>query len=463
MPGKGVAPSPPAANNLAALSPAKTSPFIDGPASNQVEVNFKYARQQFIIKNYAVAEYYLKKVILQSPDHPEAIKLLPWTRFFQKRYDSALISFGNTQSHFPENPASIVGTGWCYLGMQFYELAREAFNRALALAPHSFQAMKGRGFAHLALGQPELAWADFARIYSDEQVAGIRALANQWDSQGLELARHVVTHQAELDSLFAFSIEKPRYESLLYPWTGEWSHPALETAWTVYRQGIYRKALRLFQELPATAAGALDGMNGLAWASLARGNLLDAHRGFEKILRAYPKFEGALDGARAVQEALHKKSAVASYYYEIGKYRISENLFASLGKAYPHWAYPPAMLGNIAYQNDRMEEAAKQFAEAFRRDPADPTAREGMNRLETARVGLLMRAQQALRAKDPQKAAYLYWDYIKKRGPTAILDWDLAQAYKGLAWAQLDKKQYDLAIENFDRLTRFEALYPEVA
>ena len=57
------------------------------------DVDLQFAKHQFNRREYAVSEFYLKKTLANQPENREAIKLLPWAYFFQKRFDKALASF----------------------------------------------------------------------------------------------------------------------------------------------------------------------------------------------------------------------------------------------------------------------------------------------------------------------------------------------------------------------------------
>ena len=54
------------------------------------------------------------------------IAILPWTYFFQKRYDKAVIAFGQAHTFDKKNTTSLIGMGWCYFSLKEYEKALEA-------------------------------------------------------------------------------------------------------------------------------------------------------------------------------------------------------------------------------------------------------------------------------------------------------------------------------------------------
>ncbi|MCH7501023.1 MAG: hypothetical protein IH886_13640, partial [Nitrospinae bacterium] len=62
-------------------------------STSKSQLDLEFALEQFKANQFEVAEYYLKKSLMESPENPQAIRFLPWTYFFQKRYDKALIAF----------------------------------------------------------------------------------------------------------------------------------------------------------------------------------------------------------------------------------------------------------------------------------------------------------------------------------------------------------------------------------
>ena len=75
------------------VSIAQKSPIT----RNDKDQDFQFAQNQFNRQDFAAAEFYLKKSLANRPGDLRALNLLPWTYFFQKRYDKAVIAFG--QAH----------------------------------------------------------------------------------------------------------------------------------------------------------------------------------------------------------------------------------------------------------------------------------------------------------------------------------------------------------------------------
>ena len=92
--------------------------------------DLQFALQQFNQSRFEVAGFYLKKTLVKFPDNPTAIRLLPWTYFYQKHYDRALKTFKRSKALHKKNPEPLVGMGWCYYALRSYEKAIEQFKYA---------------------------------------------------------------------------------------------------------------------------------------------------------------------------------------------------------------------------------------------------------------------------------------------------------------------------------------------
>ena len=97
---------------------------------NDKDQDFQFAQNQFNRQDFAAAEFYLKKSLANRPGDLRALNLLPWTYFFQKRYDKAVIAFGQAHTFDKKNTTSLIGMGWCYFSLKEYEKALERFDRA---------------------------------------------------------------------------------------------------------------------------------------------------------------------------------------------------------------------------------------------------------------------------------------------------------------------------------------------
>jgi len=115
--------------------------------------DLQFALQQFNQSRFEVAEFYLKKTLVKFPGNPTAIRLLPWTYFYQKHYDRALKTFKRTKTLLKKNPEALVGMGWCYFALRNYEKAIEQFKSAKKINGNLYHINKGEGFAHLKLNK----------------------------------------------------------------------------------------------------------------------------------------------------------------------------------------------------------------------------------------------------------------------------------------------------------------------
>ncbi len=430
--------------------PVAVSPAVS-TAKSQLDLEF--AIEQFKANQFEVAEYYLKKSLIASPDNPKTLRLLPWAYFFQKRYDKAFIAFESAHTHFPKKAEPLIGMGWSYLAMKLYERALDKFKQAESLSPNSYEAHKGLGFCYLFLAREQSAQFHFKKIYVFGERDDLEEQWEQWrgsSAQSVEVApSHIRT-----PSLFTLDIEAPRYRSMLamFPDNQPERHPALEEAWRLYRKKLFKRSLAAFQGLPQKISRHLDARNGLAWSLLKTGNLLKAEKVFNETWEQHGQFIGTRLGILEVKKNLLAKASVARHYFDIQKYRIAENKFIQLNKKYPDWSYPYSALGWIKLKRSQEKEALKHFETALNKDSKDSAALEGMRHLRGTLVSKLYRADQKMRQGDYKNASYLYFDYVQEHQSDPTLTFALAKAYSGLGFSQIGKKQYQLAIDNFKKI-----------
>jgi tetratricopeptide (TPR) repeat protein len=449
-------PTPSGKHRVAVHPPVEKSvitvpPDISTPKS---QLDLEFAIEQFRANQFEVAEYYLKKSLLASPDNPKTIRLLPWAYFFQKRYDKALMAFESARAHFPKEAEPLIGMGWSYVSMKFYERALGKFKQAESLSPDSYEVHKGLGFCNLFLAKEKAAQFHFKKIYMFGERDDLEEQWEQW-RQGLpNKPVEVAPSHIRTASLFTLDIEAPRYRSMLsmFPGNQPEHHPALEEAWRLYRKKLFKRAWTAFRSLPQEAAQNLDARNGLAWSLLKIGNLIEAEKIFNDTWKQNDRFIGTRLGILEVKKILQAKASVAKHYFDIQKYRIAEDKFAQLHLNYPDWSYPYSALGWIKLKRGEEEEALKHFETALDKDSKDPAALEGMRHLKGTRVSKLYQADQKMREGDYKNASYLYFDYVQEHQSNPTMTFALAKAYSGLGFSQIGKKQYPLAIQNFEKI-----------
>ncbi len=289
------------------VHPAPKRPEISTPKS---QLDLEFAIEQFKANQFEVAEYYLKKSLIASPDNPTTIRFLPWAYFFQKRYDKALISFERAHTHFPKEAEPLIGMGWSYVAMKFYERALEKFKQAKSLSPDSHEAHKGLGFCNLFLAREKAAQFHFKKIYLFGERDDLEEQWEQW-RQGLpDKPVEVAPSHIRVASLFTLDIEAPRYRSMLsvFPEDQPEHYPALEEAWRLYRKKLFKRALAAFQSLPQEVAHNLDARNGLAWSLLKTGNLIEAEKIFNATWKQRNRFIGIQLGILEVKKILQAKA-----------------------------------------------------------------------------------------------------------------------------------------------------------
>ena len=228
-------------------------------------VDLQFARHQFNRREYAVSEFYLKKTLANYPENREAIQLLPWVYFFQKRFDKALASFKQAHTLHKKDPTPLLGMGWCYFSLKDYQKALESFEHAERFAPNSYEAHKGKGFIHLAQKRSQLAEEELGKIF---RPAKVQELLEMWEARNQGTLRwEIVPSSPESSSIFTLPVEFPRYRSLLLGMPLE-DTESLDFAWKSFHQGKYTKAADFFDSLTNAESLNPDAVNGLAWSLL---------------------------------------------------------------------------------------------------------------------------------------------------------------------------------------------------
>ena len=435
-------------------APGKPVGLVSVSATPQSHRDLEFAIEQFKSNQYEVAEYYLKRSLIQSPDNPLSLRFLPWAYFFQKRYDKALISFEKARTRFPHDPEPLIGMGWSYLAMKFYERAYDKFKQAQTLSKNSYEVFKGLGFSHLFLAREKSAQYFFKKIYTFAERDDLEDLWEKWAASDPEKGAEVAPSKIDTVSLFTLNIEAPRYRSMLsvYPGYQPGYYPALEDAWRLYRKKLYDRALVAFQSLPEPIAHTLDARNGLAWSLLQEGYLSEANQVFKNSMDVHGAFIGTRLGIREAGHRLMKKAATAKHYFDIHKNLIAEKHLTQLNMSHPEWSYPYSLLGWIGLRRGQEDIAQTHFETALVKNPRDAAALQGMRHLSGVLVSKLYQADLKLKRKDYKQASYLYFSYVDRHPQDAPVTFLLAKAYSGLGFSQIGKKQYTLALQNFQKI-----------
>ena len=128
------------------------------------DVDLQFAKHQFNRREFATSEFYLKKVLTNNPENREAVQLLPWTYFFQKRFDKALTSFKMAHSLNRKDPTPLLGMGWASFSLKQYQKGLDSFERAERFAPSSYEIHKGKAFIYLEQRRVKLAKEELEKV-----------------------------------------------------------------------------------------------------------------------------------------------------------------------------------------------------------------------------------------------------------------------------------------------------------
>jgi tetratricopeptide (TPR) repeat protein len=458
------------------------------PPPSTVAGDLHFATVQYYSGNYDTSAFYLKRVLMKAPDHADALRLLPWTYFFQKRFDRSLAAFTRAETAFPRNPLPPIGKGWSYFALGLYSQALENFDRAEHLGGSDYEIHKGRGFAQLKMHRLDAARKEFDKIYSPQDIGKILKQWATWNGDHAGPFPHVVSTDPEAPSLFHLPVEHPRYPSLLLalppapdviaeapkedystppngpeplnlyrvnPPLSVRPPPTLDNAWDLYYKGFYEMALAMFEKLPPHQAQSFDGRNGFAWALLRYGEFHAAETQFKDLLKKYPGFIAANEGLQTAAAEKIQRAAYAQQYLDMNKLRIAANQIHTLMKQYPSWPHGHAQLGWIELKNANYPAARADFRKALQLDSDYEPALKGLFEVRKASVPDLAAAEEAFAAKDYKTAVHRYWKFLADDRPANPAPEDLGDAHLGLAWSHFYRKDYELAAINFQKAMPF--------
>ena len=409
------------------------------------DVDLQFAKHQFNRREYATSEFYLKKTLASNPENREAIQLLPWTYFFQKRFDKALASFKQAHTLHKKNPTPLLGMGWASFSLKKYQKALDSFERAERFAPNSYEIHKGKAFIYLEQRRGELAKEELEKIFSPLKVA---ELLEAWESSNRDDTTkrwEIVPSNPNSNSIFTLPVEYPRYRSLLLGMPTE-DVEDLDLAWEKYYQRKYTKAAKLFSSLAGSSS--LDAVNGLAWSLLHAKQINKSEKTFKEILELYPRFIGAFKGLKEIEEIKKHQAVYVQNYIDIGKYQLAANKLDDLIDRYDDWAHLYNQYGKIFLARKEYKKAREYFLDAQKYSPDDSVSKLGLEQVQLALDKQLYKADQAFKKGDYKLATLIYHDYVgDDTWPSP--QFNLAHAYNGLGWSQFYKKQYEYAINKF--------------
>jgi tetratricopeptide (TPR) repeat protein len=434
------------------ISIAQKSPIV----RNDKDQDFLFARHQFNRRDFSVSEFYLKKALANYPGDIRALNLLPWTYFFQKRFDKAIIAFGKAHTFNKRNPIPIIGMAWCYFSLKHYERALESFGHAERLLPGSYEVHKGRAFTYLEQKRQELAKQELLQIFDTNKIENIFEMWEQWDQNNPDAVWEIVPSSANSISIFTLPAEHPRYRSALWGLPANDDLSELDAAWETYHHGKINNAIHQFEDLALKSKSDLDAVNGLAWSLLKAKQINKSEEIFKEILDLYPQFIGAVNGMNEIKEIKKRQAVYVQYYLDLGKYRLAQEKLDELLFRYKNWAHPYNQHGKISLAQKKYNLAKDYFKEALEKEPKNPVAIIGLEQVLKGVNKYLYKADQALKQGDYKTAALIYYDYVQEDENWPSDKFGTAHAYNGLGWSQFKKKQYRYAIKKFVKSVQHE-------
>ena len=424
--------------------------------------DLQFALKQFNQGNLKVSEFYLKKILVKSPDNPTAINLLPWAYFYQRNYDKSLTAFRRSIVLDKKNATAAIGMGWCYFGLVNYERALEQFEYAKNLDGDPYQINKGKGFAFLKLNKKFKAKENFLKIYSPSQVNIIFDKWADWHEKKSNSYIGILPTTTKPLSLFTLPIESPRYQSLFLGLKMN-TNPSINKAWESFEEKKFKKSLNQFKRVSSlfgasplsilstkmssydfsnTSMNSPDEKNGLAWSHLKNKELKEARDIFKGILRIWPNFIGAIEGINEIETIKRQLTRHADHYLNTSKLSIAEKKYEEVLSRYPNWEYPHTQLGNLKLEQKDYLYARKYFLDALDLSPNNPEAKAGLNKVRKVIDSSLFLADQALKSGNYKKSAVLYADYINEYEPNANYFLSFNKAFSKLGFMQSPWREY---------------------
>ena len=452
-------------------------------ANKSFNQDLQFAIQQFNLNKFSISEFYLKKTLVKEPDNPIAIKLLPWTYFYQKRYNKALKAFDRTKAHYKKKPELFIGKGWCYFALKNYKSAIEQFEYAEKLRGDFHQIIKGKGFIYLATQRNSQAQKELSKIYSPIQIDSIYAQWDNWHKNDTNILIDILPDSPEAHSLFTLQAEHPRYSSILLG-LPENNKPAINNAWNNFNKGLYKKSLEEFEDitniigigLPLSLSekiispyfkdidsGSPDLQNGLAWSYLKTKKIKTASNIFTAILHKWPNFIGALKGIKEIEKIKRYQAQHADQYLDLSKLRMAEIKYKELQNNYPDWIYLHTQLGRLNLEREDYLTARDYFLDALDITPDDTAAKNGIAGVRKVLDSDLYEADQALNAGDYKTSETLYADYIDEYSPnvSSILNLPTTLGFNIDPWDTYYEKNNDY-LNNGNGVSLFTQLLNKV-
>ncbi len=418
---------------------------------NNKDQDFLFAQHQFNRREFSVSEFYLKKTLANRPGDLRALSLLPWSYFFQKRFDKAIIAFKQAHTFNNKDPIALIGMGWCYFSLKHYEKALESFDRAERLTSNPYEIHKGRSFIYLEQKRENLAKQELRQIFDIPKMENIFQMWEEWTEENPDKVWEIVPSSTDSTSIFTLPVEHPRYRSSLLGLAQNKDGSKLDDAWQAFNEAKYNKAINLFESFSLKPGEkiSLDAINGLAWSLMKAKQINKSEEVFKEILELHPKFIGAIKGMHEIMKIKEQQAVYVQYYLDLGKYRLAKEKLDKLLFKYKNWAHPYNQHGKISLAQKEYDLAKEYFLEALEQEPNNAVAINGLEEILKAKDKHLYKADQALKQGDYKTAALIYYDYIHDYEGRPSDNFHVAHAYNGLGWSQFKKKQYQYAIDKF--------------
>jgi tetratricopeptide (TPR) repeat protein len=356
-----------------------------------------------------------------------------WCLYWMGRFEKAAMSFQAVLKEREGESGALQGLGYSLYRQGEYRRALEPLTRLREAYPAWFEVADNAAWCHLKLGELEKAREAFEKALSLRGNCADTYAGLAWCFQ-----KKGNREKAVQNFLSAIALD-PRYveddaffELLAKEKDGADLWIALGEAYRVRRE--FESALLRFREALRQRPKDLKARMGLARARIALGQYDKAVEALKDLSKREPR-GGNGDWRRA-------RETLGWAYYYMGEYDKAYAIFKKLRHE--------SGMGWCLLRKDKIKEAEREFREALKVHPGDPSASSGLKELERLRRIRLDRAWKMYYRGDYPGALGAF-QAIRTNRRRLLRIADFWEIYCGIGWCYLKIEKHDKALSAFKR------------